>query len=151
MNANFEVIIFYKYTPVEDPTGFVRWQKKMCEEIGIFGRILIAREGINGTVEGMLGWAHVVVVTSESISMVSEACGSGRHVVAVEPPLRRAGLHHTLTKPQRFVQQLVEHRYLTSHPLPEVGSAIRRALSDRQPVQRLDTYATVREAVKRLL
>lgn len=49
---NFEIIIFYKYTPVSDPKGFVCWMKTLCEEVGIFGRILIAREGINGTVEG---------------------------------------------------------------------------------------------------
>ncbi len=47
-----EVIIFYKYTVVSDPKGFVTWLKGLCESIGIKGRILIAREGINGTVEG---------------------------------------------------------------------------------------------------
>ncbi len=52
MTSEFEIIIFYKYTFIADPVGFVRWQKKICEEIGIFGRILIAQEGINGTVEG---------------------------------------------------------------------------------------------------
>jgi len=52
MDVTHEIIIFYKYTPVADPVGFVAWQRKTCEEIGIFGRILIAKEGINGTVEG---------------------------------------------------------------------------------------------------
>lgn len=52
MNSGYEIIIFYKYTPVADPGGFVAWQKATCEEIGIRGRILIAHEGINGTVEG---------------------------------------------------------------------------------------------------
>lgn len=48
----YSIIIFYKYTPVTDPVGFVDWTRALCEEIGIFGRILIAHEGINGTVEG---------------------------------------------------------------------------------------------------
>lgn len=52
MSSSYEIIIFYKYTPVADPVGFVRWMKETCEDIGIFGRILIAHEGINGTVEG---------------------------------------------------------------------------------------------------
>lgn len=47
-----EIIIFYKYTSVADVPGFVRWQKKTCGELNILGRILIASEGINGTVEG---------------------------------------------------------------------------------------------------
>lgn len=48
----YEIIIFYKYTPVADPVGFVSWMRQTCEDIGIFGRILIAHEGLNGTVEG---------------------------------------------------------------------------------------------------
>ena len=48
----FEVIIFYKYTPVVDPHGFMKWTRVLCERIGIKGRLLIAHEGINGTVEG---------------------------------------------------------------------------------------------------
>lgn len=52
MSSQTEIIIFYKYTPVADPAGFVLWQRALCERIGIFGRILVAAEGINGTVEG---------------------------------------------------------------------------------------------------
>ena len=47
-----EIIIFYKYTRVSDVPGFVRWQKETCGALNILGRILIAEEGINGTVEG---------------------------------------------------------------------------------------------------
>ena len=50
--VNFEVNIFYKYTPVLDPKSFTKWIKQLCEHVGIKGRILIASEGINGTVEG---------------------------------------------------------------------------------------------------
>lgn len=52
MEPTYEIIIFYTYTPVADPAGFVAWQRATCEDIGIYGRILIAHEGINGTVEG---------------------------------------------------------------------------------------------------
>ncbi len=52
MATGYQVIIFYKYTPVADPAGFAAWQRAACKKIGIFGRILIAHEGINGTVEG---------------------------------------------------------------------------------------------------
>ena len=52
MTPSYEIIIFYKYTLIKDPEGCVRWQKKLCERIGMYGRILIAHEGINGTVEG---------------------------------------------------------------------------------------------------
>jgi UPF0176 protein len=54
MQKNHKLIIFYKYTPVTDVERFVVWQKKNCAELGLFGRILIAKEGINGTVEGLI-------------------------------------------------------------------------------------------------
>jgi len=111
--------------------------------------LLASRDQLDGTIEGMLGWAQVVVVTGESISMVTEACASGRYVVVVEPPLRRASLGH-VTKPRRFIRALGDQGYIRSHPLPEVGHAIRRCLLDRPPVRRLDTYAAVEAAVKRL-
>lgn len=54
MSSEYELIIFYKYTPVTDVERFVVWQKKNCLELGLLGRILIAKEGINGTVEGLV-------------------------------------------------------------------------------------------------
>lgn len=54
MSTEHKLIIFYKYTPVTDVERFVVWQKKNCSELGLLGRILIAKEGINGTVEGRI-------------------------------------------------------------------------------------------------
>ncbi len=111
--------------------------------------LLASRDPLDGTVEGMLGLAQVAVVTGESISMVSEACSSGRHIVVVEPPLRHAPSGDT--KPQRYLRAMAEQGYLRRHPLPEVGHAIRQVLAHRPPARRLDTYATIQAAVKRLL
>ncbi len=47
-----EIIIYYKYTHVADPVGFMKWHKKVGFELNLVGRILIAEEGINGTLEG---------------------------------------------------------------------------------------------------
>jgi len=128
-----------------------RWlSERLADEPRCRLLLLASRDQLDGTIEGMLGWAQVVVVTGESISMVSEACASGRYVVVVEPPLRQLG-RARLTKSQYSLRLLAEHGYLRSRPLPEVGHAIRRALSDRPPVRRLDTYTAVREAVARLL
>ena len=81
--------------------------------------------------------------------MMSEACASGKRVVVVGLPLRYAG-GGGLTKAQRYSRLLVENGYARHHPLPEVGHAIRRALADRHPVRRLDSYATIASAIKRL-
>ncbi|MCF7865727.1 MAG: rhodanese-related sulfurtransferase [Candidatus Pacebacteria bacterium] len=49
----YEILLYYKYTHVADPEGFVKWHKEVCEQLGFKGRILIAHEGINGTLEGL--------------------------------------------------------------------------------------------------
>ncbi len=52
MENTYEIIIYYKYTPIADPVGFVAWHKELCTKLELKGRILIAPEGINGTLEG---------------------------------------------------------------------------------------------------
>ena len=82
--------------------------------------------------------------------MVSESCASGRPIVVVEPPLRRAA-SSTLTKHRRFLQGLAKEGYARVHPVPEVSHAIQRALKERHSAKRLDTLGPVREALARLL
>jgi len=50
--SEHEIIIYYKYTPVTDPAEVVSWLRATCEELSVKGRILVAHEGVNGTVEG---------------------------------------------------------------------------------------------------
>lgn len=46
------VLLFYKFIDVADPEALRDSQQKLCERLGLKGRILIAKEGINGTLEG---------------------------------------------------------------------------------------------------
>ena len=50
--ASFTVLLYYKYVGLEDPEAFVREHRELCGLLGVRGRILVAREGINGTVAG---------------------------------------------------------------------------------------------------
>eukprot|EP00644_Phytophthora_capsici_P010665 jgi/Phyca11/532874/estExt2_fgenesh1_pg.C_PHYCAscaffold_90015 len=43
------VILFYKYVEVETPLELKQEQQKLCESLGLVGRILISEEGINAT------------------------------------------------------------------------------------------------------
>lgn len=49
---DIRVILFYKFTPVEDPEGFVRAERDFCVKTGLLGKILVAKEGINGSLSG---------------------------------------------------------------------------------------------------
>jgi UPF0176 protein len=49
---NCEVILFYKFTPIEDPETMAKEHKSVCKKLGVKGRIYIGTEGINGTLGG---------------------------------------------------------------------------------------------------
>ncbi|QPQ30931.1 oxygen-dependent tRNA uridine(34) hydroxylase TrhO [Lysinibacillus sp. JNUCC 51] len=51
---NYQVLLYYHYTKIEDPAAFSELHLAMCKEIGLKGRILVANEGINGTVSGTI-------------------------------------------------------------------------------------------------
>lgn len=48
----YEIILYYKYVPIEDPKALVDAQRALCDKLGLKGRVIIAKEGINGTLEG---------------------------------------------------------------------------------------------------
>ncbi|GAB2455931.1 UPF0176 protein [Conyzicola lurida] len=49
-----KIILFYGFTPLADPEAVRLWQRDLCESLGLTGRILISKDGINGTVGGEL-------------------------------------------------------------------------------------------------
>ncbi|RDX02875.1 rhodanese-related sulfurtransferase [Listeria kieliensis] len=50
--SDYQVLLYYKYTTIDDPETFAKEHLAFCKEIGLKGRILVAEEGINGTVSG---------------------------------------------------------------------------------------------------
>ncbi len=49
------IVLYYAFTPLADPEAVKLWQKTLCEGLGLRGRILVSKDGINGTVGGELG------------------------------------------------------------------------------------------------
>jgi UPF0176 protein len=47
-----KIILYYCFAPVTDPEAVRLWQKTLCEQLGLKGRIIIASHGINGTLGG---------------------------------------------------------------------------------------------------
>jgi UPF0176 protein len=48
----YQVLLYYLYTRIENPEEFTAQHLAFCKELELKGRILIATEGINGTVSG---------------------------------------------------------------------------------------------------
>ena len=51
--APYLVLLYYLYVDIEDPEVFRDQQILLCDELGLLGRIIVAKEGINGTVSGL--------------------------------------------------------------------------------------------------
>ncbi|MBB2976794.1 UPF0176 protein [Microbacterium endophyticum] len=49
-----KILLYYRFTPIADPEAIRVWQRDLCELLGLRGRILISKDGINGTVGGEL-------------------------------------------------------------------------------------------------
>ncbi len=49
---DYQVLLYYKYIEIDDPQAFRDQHFEFCASISLKGRILVATEGINGTVSG---------------------------------------------------------------------------------------------------
>ena len=47
-----KVILYYKFVTVPDPESVMFWQRNLCEKFNLKGRIIVAEQGINGTLGG---------------------------------------------------------------------------------------------------
>ena len=47
-----KIILYYGFAPVADPETMKLWQKTLCESLGLKGRIIVSKHGINGTLGG---------------------------------------------------------------------------------------------------
>ena len=47
-----QVILFYKFTQIDSPESFVDSHLDFCKSQGLLGKVLVAREGINGSLSG---------------------------------------------------------------------------------------------------
>ena len=47
-----KILLYYKFAPLADPEAIKLWQKELCTRLGLTGRILVSKHGINGTVGG---------------------------------------------------------------------------------------------------
>ncbi len=51
-NPKYQILLYYKYVTVQIPEKIREEQRRLCKELNLKGRIIVAKEGINGTVEG---------------------------------------------------------------------------------------------------
>ncbi len=116
----FTVILYYKYIEIADPKAMVLEQKKLCTELGLTGRILIAHEGINGTLEG----------TDEAIAKYCAA-------LLADPLFADINIKKSIGTGNAFPKLMIKARneIVASHIAPE----------DVNPMRRTAQYITAEE------
>lgn len=53
MSTPYHILLYYKFVPIEDPQQFAKEHLDLCNQLELKGRIIVAPEGINGTVSGL--------------------------------------------------------------------------------------------------
>jgi predicted sulfurtransferase len=46
------ILLYYKYVDIQYPVAIMKWLRTLCTDLGLTGRIILAHEGMNGTVGG---------------------------------------------------------------------------------------------------
>ena len=54
MKKKYSVLLYYCYSRIEDPEAFREEHHLRCLELNLKGRIIVASEGLNGTVSGLI-------------------------------------------------------------------------------------------------
>jgi UPF0176 protein len=72
MNEAYPVILFYKYVPIRNAEILAAEQRALCAALELKGRILIASEGINGTLAGPVEGVNRYVATLKADARFSD-------------------------------------------------------------------------------
>ncbi|OIO78915.1 MAG: hypothetical protein COZ98_00185 [Candidatus Omnitrophica bacterium CG_4_8_14_3_um_filter_43_15] len=122
----------------------------MKEKLGKFEKckiLAIANENNPpGTVKNILASSKVIVVSGESISMVSEAAASGKRVLVFCAQAKKKDTRHA-----EFLRNLEKKGFIVLCGPKDMKPAIIKALQDNSPVKRLDDSSLVYEAIKKLI
>ncbi|MDQ1088970.1 MULTISPECIES: rhodanese-related sulfurtransferase [unclassified Siphonobacter] len=61
----YQILLYYLYTPIEDTLAYREEHHRFCLENNLLGRVIVAPEGLNGTVSGLvedcqkyMDWLH---------------------------------------------------------------------------------------------
>lgn len=107
--------------------------------------LVIANDkNISDAVGGILGLAQIVVVSPESISMISEAAASKKYVLVFES----GGLSR---KHQRFLKRFAGKRYIYLTPAFGIGGKIEDLLKSKPAAQVIKDNLLIAEGLKRIL
>ncbi len=106
---------------------------KRCKSL-----IIANEENIEGAVPKIFDMSEVVVVSPESISMISEAASSGRYVVIFRGHHQGARAPGRQGKYGRVVENLERQGYINTVEPDEIYNVIKRLLTEKPIIKKLE-------------
>ncbi|UOQ51389.1 oxygen-dependent tRNA uridine(34) hydroxylase TrhO [Hymenobacter cellulosivorans] len=100
---DYRVLLYYCYTPIEDPVAFRDEHHRLCLRLNLLGRIIVAHEGLNGTVSGLAAdceeYMRIIKADPRFAALEFKVDEAPDHTfqklhVRVKPEIVHSSLHH---------------------------------------------------------
>lgn len=138
---NWTVAALYRFVALEDLPALQKRIKDVCNEKGICGTLLIAPEGINGTIAGQGDAIPTIIDLLDDIAGVKS--GELKYSSAEEKPFRRIKV--------RLKKEIITMKAPEANPTKQVGDYVKpedwNALINDPDVTLIDTRNTYETAV----
>jgi UPF0176 protein len=110
----WHVMAFYRFVKLEDLPHLKESIKATCTKLGLCGTILLAPEGINGTISG--SWDAIETIQTFLDSLCGLLQGEVKHSTATEKPFRRLKVH--------LKKEIITMRSPLANPTERVGTYV---------------------------
>jgi len=112
--------------------------------------IIANRENIPEAMGGILALSDILVVSGDSISMVSEAASAGKNTIVFSPQ-KRSIMTTEKNKHMRFIHKLSAQGYIFSTDVNNIGRTISDVSKNKIQTKKLNDDPTILEAVRRII
>jgi UPF0176 protein len=133
VSAPVTIAAMYRFVPLPDHAELREPLLAVCRERGIFGSILLAAEGINGTISG----------PAEGVQAVLDWLGQDPRFAGLDPRLTYADYAPFDRMKVRLKAEIITLRDASADPLQQVGADVEpedwNALIERPDVLLIDT------------
>nr|MCU0451305.1 rhodanese-related sulfurtransferase [Bernardetiaceae bacterium] len=103
MNPAYQILLYYCYTPIADPELYREEHHRLCLSLNLRGRVIVASEGLNGTVSGLVADCQAYMAALQADPRFAhtdfkveahDRCGFAKLHVRVKPEIVHADLPH---------------------------------------------------------
>ena len=112
--------------------------------------ILANRENVSEAVGGILGLSDIVVVSGDSLSMVSEAASSGKSTIVFSPQMKAKVLKGG-NKHRAFAERLNAQGFVLSSSVNDLGQSIYNVAKGKIQTKKINDDEIILEAVRKVI